>query len=163
MFILDIWKMMSTESANIEVYDIELLSLLSLIVTLFQSKISWVIRTSSLFRRCCRWTGHFLLGVGLSRSTLQIQGCCICFQTKSWTCSQTRYWTCFQTLVDKLFERDILPEDEPLYVDIARAYQAVECIPHAQKYVEHLLARHCFSESPDVWFLYGQLLSVSDS
>uniref|UniRef100_A0A915BUF8 General transcription factor 3C polypeptide 3 n=1 Tax=Parascaris univalens TaxID=6257 RepID=A0A915BUF8_PARUN len=64
------------------------------------------------------------------------------------------------TLVDKLFERDILPEDEPLYLDIARAYQAVECIPHAQKYVEHLLARHCFSESPDVWFLYGQLLSA---
>ncbi|VDM43371.1 unnamed protein product, partial [Toxocara canis] len=64
------------------------------------------------------------------------------------------------TLVDKLFEREIVLADEPLYVDIARAYQAVDCTPHAQKYVEHLLARHCFAECADVWFLYGQLLSA---
>ncbi|VDK54450.1 unnamed protein product [Anisakis simplex] len=65
-----------------------------------------------------------------------------------------------KTLVDKLFEREVSLDDEQLYLDIARAYQAVDCTPHAQKYMEHLLARRCFAESADVWFLYGQLLSV---
>ncbi|MFH4979478.1 hypothetical protein AB6A40_006187 [Gnathostoma spinigerum] len=63
------------------------------------------------------------------------------------------------TLVDKLFDRKIDANEEALYLDIARAYQAMDFAPHAQKYVEHILMKPHFEDSPDAWFLYGQLLA----
>lgn len=65
-----------------------------------------------------------------------------------------------QTLVDKLFERVIFLQDQQVYLDIARAYYAVDCVAHAQKYMEHLLARPHFLDVAEAWYLYGLFLSV---
>ncbi|EJD73995.1 TPR Domain containing protein [Loa loa] len=64
------------------------------------------------------------------------------------------------TLIDKLFERMIFPEDQQVYLDIARAYHAVDCVAHAQKYMEHLLARPYFLDIAEAWYLYGLFLSI---
>uniref|UniRef100_A0A8R1TWZ5 Uncharacterized protein n=2 Tax=Onchocerca TaxID=6281 RepID=A0A8R1TWZ5_ONCVO len=64
------------------------------------------------------------------------------------------------TLVDKLFERAIFSQDEQVYLDIARAYHAVDCVAHAQKYMEHLLARPHFLDVAEAWYLYGFFLSI---
>ncbi|KAL3984568.1 TPR repeat family protein [Acanthocheilonema viteae] len=64
------------------------------------------------------------------------------------------------TLVDKLFERVILPQDQQVYLDIARAYHAVDCVAHAQKYMEHLLARPHFLDVAEAWYLYGLFLFI---
>ncbi|CAG9540754.1 unnamed protein product [Cercopithifilaria johnstoni] len=64
------------------------------------------------------------------------------------------------TLVDKLFERVIFPQDQQVYLDIARAYHAVDCVAHAQKYMEHLLARQHFLDVAEAWYLYGLFLSI---
>ncbi|VDK80412.1 unnamed protein product [Litomosoides sigmodontis] len=64
------------------------------------------------------------------------------------------------TLVDKLFERVIIPQDQQVYLDIARAYHAVDCVAHAQKYMEHLLARPHFLDVAEAWYLYGLFLSI---
>ncbi|VDN01844.1 unnamed protein product [Thelazia callipaeda] len=64
------------------------------------------------------------------------------------------------TLVDKLFERPVNLDNQQLYLDIARSYHAVDCVAHAQKYIEHLLSRSEFSDVSEAWFLYGLYLSI---
>ncbi|VDN38566.1 unnamed protein product [Gongylonema pulchrum] len=58
----------------------------------------------------------------------------------------------------RLGRKNLAPQ---LYLDVARAYHSIDCIAHAQKYMEHLLDRAHFANNAEAWYLYGLFLGPS--
>ncbi|KAH7699955.1 TPR Domain containing protein, partial [Aphelenchoides avenae] len=59
------------------------------------------------------------------------------------------------SLIDKLLERDVHADEEIWFLEVARAYHAVDSIPHGIKYIGRLLEMDAFKTNADTWFLYG--------
>ncbi|KAI1707885.1 tetratricopeptide repeat domain-containing protein [Ditylenchus destructor] len=60
-------------------------------------------------------------------------------------------------LIQKLISRPAVPGEEICYLEVGRAYQAMDQIPLAINFMDLILKIDAFKSNADAWFLYGIL------
>ncbi|KAI1730585.1 tetratricopeptide repeat domain-containing protein [Ditylenchus destructor] len=60
-------------------------------------------------------------------------------------------------LIQKLLSRPAVPGEEICYLEVGRAYQAMDQIPLAINFMDLILKIYAFKSNADAWFLYGIL------